>query len=397
MTALATRPVTYRAVLRVPCASRLLCSTLVGRLPSGMAPLAIVLVAAHRPGDAGTAGALAAVYLLANAAGGPLLGRLVDRLGPTRVLTASALTACAGFTLILVPDVRVLGAVVAGLVRPPLDATTRSLWPSLMPGPEHERAAYALDASAQEAVYIVGPLAAAGVTMAVSAQAAVVATAAVGLAGTLWAVTLPPSRAWSRVPRRADWLGPLRSGRLRQLYAAMACAGVPMGAVVPVAVHLSAHLQAPALAGVLPAVLSVGAVIGGLVYGARAWPGRVSGHLLVLCAVWAAGWLPLLAVTSAGPAVAACLAAGTAMAPLLSAAYVLTARLAPAGTATEAGALLVAALDVGCAVGTAAAGGPQGALLLPLGGAAAFLVLFVGPSADRSPLSLSCPGAREAS
>ncbi|MET9083196.1 MFS transporter [Streptomyces sp. NPDC004237] len=382
------RPVTYGAVLRVPYAARLLTSTLIGRLPSGMAPLAIVLVCYD--GGYGTAGA--AVYLLANAAGGPVLGRLVDRRGQTRVLTVSALVATAGFALILVKDGQVLGAVVAGFARPPLDATQRSLFRPLMPDREHERVALALDASAQELIYIAGPLTAAAVAWAASAQTALLATAAIGLAGTLLVVTSPPSRSWRPIPRPADWLGPLRAAGLRRLYAAMACVGVPMGAIIPVAVRMGERLQAPGLAGLLPAALSVGAVIGGIVYGARSWPGPVYGHLMVLCALWAAGWLPLLAVT--GPAaVAACLIPGTAMAPLLGAAYVLTARLAPQGMATEAGALLVAALDVGCAVGTAAADGPHGQLLLPAGGVAALVLLVVGPARDRPRLPLVAPAA----
>ncbi|WP_432137200.1 MFS transporter [Streptomyces sp. bgisy154] len=374
--------VRYRDVLRVPHAARLLISTLMGRLPSGMAPLAIVLTGPDDRGY-GSAGMLAAVYLLANAAGGPPLGRLIDRLGQTRVLTVSALVAGAGFALILVDDAQMLGAVVAGLSRPPLDATLRCLWKPLMPSREHERVALSLDAATQELIYIAGPLLAAAVAWATSAQWALLATAAVGLSGTLLVVTSPPSRAWRPTPRTADWLGPLRAVGLRRLYAAMVCAGVPMGAIVPVAVQTADRWQAPGLAGALPAVVSVGAAIGGLVYGTRSWPGSASGHLTVLCAVWAAGWLPLLAATGPATAVAAGLLPGAAMAPLLSAAYLITGHLAPDGTTTEAGALLVAALDIGCAVGTAAAGTDLGLLLLPAGGTAAFLLLAARPIADR--------------
>ncbi|WP_436318570.1 hypothetical protein [Streptomyces nodosus] len=68
----------------MPHASRLLAGTLIGRLPTGMAPLAIVLISAPDSGY-GLAGGLAALYLLANALGGPLLGRMVDRCGQTQV------------------------------------------------------------------------------------------------------------------------------------------------------------------------------------------------------------------------------------------------------------------------------------------------------------------------
>src|SRR4051812_41626200 len=79
----------YREVLRVPYARRLLAGTLIGRLPTAMAPLALLVVTADDHGY-GTASALAAVYLLASAVGGPLSGRLADRCGQTLPFTAGA-------------------------------------------------------------------------------------------------------------------------------------------------------------------------------------------------------------------------------------------------------------------------------------------------------------------
>ncbi|MFD8813359.1 hypothetical protein ACFV23_18165 [Streptomyces sp. NPDC059627] len=54
------------------------------------------------------------------------------------------------------------------------------------------------------------------------------------------------------------------------------------------------------------------------------------------------------------------------MAPLLGTGFVVTGDLAPPGRTSEAQALLVAALDIGCATGTAAAGTAH-TPLLPLG------------------------------
>ncbi|ELP66339.1 MFS transporter [Streptomyces turgidiscabies] len=373
------RAVTYRSVLRVPHAARLLIGTLIGRLPSGMAPLAIVLIGTEN-GGLQTGSGLAAVYLLANAVGGPLLGRLVDRHGQTGVLTTSAATAAAGL-LLLTADGASWGVVLtavalAGLAKPPLDATLRALWSPLMPDREHERVAVSLDAAVQELIFIVGPLLVAALAYTSSARWAVVATAAVGLAGTLLVVTAPPSRSWTAQPREVDWLGPLRSQQLRVLYTAMLFIGVPMGALTPLAVTFADQFQYAGLSGALPAAVSAGALVGGLLYGARSWPGPTAVHLVVLCAGFATGWIPLLAAGNSLLAVAACLLPGLVMAPLLSAAYLLTVRLAPAGTVTEASAVLVAALDLGCAVGTGAAGLSFARVLLPAGGAAALVVLW---------------------
>jgi hypothetical protein len=76
------------------------------------------------------------------------------------------------------------------------------------------------------------------------------------------------------------------------------------------------------------------------------------------------------------------------MAPLLGAGFVTTSAHAPPGHITEAHALLVAFLDIGCAIGTAAAGVTHTRALLPAGAAAAALILAT--TRRRNP---ACPHA----
>lgn len=375
--------VRYRDVLCVPYAAQLLGGSLIGRLPTGMAPLAILLCTDHGAGDGTQAGLLAAVYLVANAIGGPLSARLIDHYGQRSALTAGAALSSTAF-LALAAGPReswwaVAGVTVAGAARPPLDAALRTLWGArgMMPSPAHQRVALALDSATQELIYIVGPLLVATIVTATSASWALVATAAVGALGAALFVSTPATRvrgANSR-PAQADWLGPIRSPRLRVLYAAMACVGVTIGALTPLAVEAADQLDAPELSGCLPAALSCGAVLGGLAYGARAWRGSTAGHLIILSAGFAAGWIPLIVAGSPATLLSAATIPGLAMAPLLGAGFVTTSTLAPPGHTTEAHALLVAFLDIGCAIGTAAAGLTHTQLLLPAGAAAAALIL----------------------
>lgn len=108
-------------------------------------------------------------------------------------------------------------------------------------------------------------------------------------------------------------------------------------------------------------------------------------QLLVLTGAFTLGWLPLTTVDGSTTALLACVVPGLFMAPLLSAAYVVTTALAPTGTVTEASALLVAALDIGCAVGSAVAGLKLTQALLPAGSAAAFLILLGARHLHRRP------------
>ncbi|MEU0027400.1 MFS transporter [Streptomyces sp. NPDC006335] len=374
----------------MPHAARLLGGTLIGRMPTGMAPLAIVLVGVEA-GSFGVAGGLAALYLLANAAGGPLSGRLIDRHGQTWPLVAGAIVAGAGFLSLAAagdrPTVAVVSVAAAGLARPPHDASLRALWNRLLPSREHERVALSLDAASQEIIYIVGPLTVAAVAVTGSPRAALVVTAVVGLAGTLLVVSTPPSRSWRGRSRRPDWLGPLRSRGLRPVYLAMLCAGIPMGALTPLAVQVADRLHDADLAGTLPASVSVGALFGGLVYGVRSWPGSTPRHLVVLTGAFGASWLLLLMAESPAMTLAVGLLPGLFMAPLLAAAYLRTSALAPTGSVTEAAALLVAAQDIGCAVGAALAGLFPTPALLPVGSTAACLVLLIAHGLSRRPVT----------
>ncbi|MEU6277472.1 MFS transporter [Streptomyces populi] len=385
----------------MPCARRLLVGTLVGRLPTAMAPLAL-LVCTVKDRGYGAASMLAALYPLASAAGGPLAGRAVDRYGQTRALLACA--ALSSTTLVAVvsgpsrPGWAEACVLVAGVARPPLESRLRALWGtapgSVMPSREHQQTALALDTAAQEVMYVFGPLMVVAIAVTASGYGALLATTALGFAGTAIVTGTSVSRSWKASHGRLDWLGPVRSARLRILYTAMIGVGIPIGALTPLAVAVGARFCLPVLAGVLPAVLSVGAVLGGLLYGSRTWPGTPPRHPTVLSAAFTVGWLPLTAARSPAAAAAAAAVAGLTMAPLLGSAVALTGVLAPHRAVTEAYALLVAALDIGCALGTAAAGLLPTPALLPAGAGAAAAVLVLAHRylivADRTPPA-SCP------
>ncbi|MCX4751251.1 MFS transporter [Kitasatospora sp. NBC_01287] len=379
----------YRAVLGTRHVARLLGGTLIGRLPTGMAPIAILLLVRAEHGSLAFAGLLGALYGLAAAIGQPLLGRLVDRHGQTAVLYTAAPAASAAFLLLPCtgpvrhPVLAVLTVVVAGLATPPLEAGLRALWPVLLPDPERQRAALALDSSSQGLVFIAGPLLAAGISAATGPHGALVATAALGLLGTGMVITAEPSLAWTpnTSAQRMHWMGPLRVPGLRVLFAALAGIGVALGAVNVLALAAAERHHASWLAGVMPAALSIGSMIGGLAYGRHTWPGTPARHLVTASVGFAAGWLPLL--PDPAPAVAVVLAAlpGIFLAPLLTAGFLTVDRLAPKGESTEAFAWLIACIGVGQAVGTGLASladsaGPLPAALVPLAGACTALWLL---------------------
>ncbi|MCW2858312.1 MAG: major facilitator superfamily 1, partial [Actinoallomurus sp.] len=106
----------YLDFLRRPYAARLLGGTLLGRLPNGMGPLAIVLFARAHGGGYTLAGVLSALYGLAMAVGQPVLGRAMDRFGQPRILATAAVAAAAGFAALAVAGLRPLPVAVGGVL-----------------------------------------------------------------------------------------------------------------------------------------------------------------------------------------------------------------------------------------------------------------------------------------
>ncbi|GHE43460.1 MFS transporter [Streptomyces capitiformicae] len=351
----------YMEIFRARHAARLLAGTLVGRLPNATAAIAIVLFVRAEGGTYSLAGALAAVYGVANAVGQPLLGRLVDLYGQPRVQLPAAVVSALGMTVFALVGLEplplaYLSMIVAGLFTPPLEGGLRALWSSVLRKEEQVHTAYAMDAVAQEVMFTVGPLL---VTLCValwSAQAALIVLNVIGVLGALWVVVSPPSRAWRSVPREAHWLGALRSPGLLVLLGAFLFVGIALGSITVAAVSYADGNGGDVVYGWLMAGVGLGALVGGTAYGARQWNGVPERRLQVLVALLAVCYVPLTLMP--GPVVMTVLMAlaGVFLAPAIACSFVLVDRHALRGTVTEAFSWIVTTFMVGQSFGAAAAG-----------------------------------------
>ncbi|MGX1544290.1 MFS transporter [Streptomyces adustus] len=351
----------YLEILRARHAARLLVGTLVGRLPNATAAIAIVLFVRAQGGTYSLAGVLAAVYGVANAVGQPVLGRLVDLYGQPRVqlpaAVASAL-AMAVFALVGIGTLPAAYAAVAaaGLFTPPLEGGLRALWPGVLRGEERVHTAYAMDAVAQEVMFTVGPLLVTVCVSLWSAEAALLVLNGVGVLGALSVVVSAPSRAWRSEPREAHWLGALRSPGLLALLGAFFFVGIALGSITVASVPYADAHGGDVVYGWLMAAIGLGALVGGLVYGARSWPGVPERRLRVLVAFLAVCYVPLMWMPGAVAMVALTALAGVFLAPAIACAFVIVDRHAPRGTVTEAFSWLVTTFTVGASLGTGLAG-----------------------------------------
>jgi MFS family permease len=346
-----------RTVLRAPQVRLVLIASQVGRLPLASAPLALLLYARQAQSLA-LAGIVVAGYTAGMAASAPLLARTVDRWRQPPVLWGSAALSALGFALVAYGGHRLastlLGAVLAGLGTPPLEACLRALWPALVP-PAQVPVAYTLDIALQEVIFVVGPLITV-VAVALAGPAAGLLTAAATQLGGVAAFTLAPAvREWQGVPAHRHWAGPLRVRRFAILVVGLVCVGAAVGSL-PVA--LTGYAEAAgdrSLTGWLLAAQAAGALTGGLLY-TRAAPGDAR-RLPLLAGAFVVGYVPLLLAPGPGLMAVLVTVSGVSLPPLLSAVFLAADGLAPRGTVVEAFAWIATAFTVGSALGASLTGG----------------------------------------
>ncbi|GAA1519649.1 MFS transporter [Streptomyces albidochromogenes] len=394
----------YAELLRTRHAARLLAGTLVGRLPNATAPIAIVLLTRAEGGSYTLAGGLAAVYGLANAVGQPLLGRAVDLYGQPRVQLPAAVLSALGMVLLTFAGTDPLplayvAVVLAGVFTPPLEGGLRALWPDVLGREDRVHRAYAMDAVAQEIMFTVGPLLVTLLVALWSPAAALLVINAVGVLGALSVVLSEPSRTWRSAPREAHWLGALRSPGLLALLGSFFFVGLALGSITVAGVAYADDHGREAVYGWLMAALGLGALAGGMLYGARQWAGAPERRLRFIVALLAAGYLPLMLTPGVPAMVVLAAVSGVFLAPALACAFIVVDRHAPRGTVTEAFSWLVTTFGVGAAVGTGAAGPAvehggtaAGFAVAAGGGVAALAVLLTTRRVLTIPLTAPLPG-----
>jgi MFS family permease len=353
----------YADILRSPYVGALVASALLARLPIGINALAIVLYLREQTGSFAIAGAVSGTLAAGSGVGAPFQGRLVDRIGARRVLVplafvhALALAAIVGLAELDAPTVVLLVCgFTAGFAIPPTSSVLRSMWTDLLE-PRLHQAAYALDSTMIELIFISGPLLTAAVAAVTSPAGALIVSAIAVVTGTTVFTALPPTRHVEPEHRETKGLlGALASPGVRTLVLISLPTGIGIG-ILEVGIPAFSRAEgAAAAAGVLLAIWSFGSGIGGLLYGTlprRA--GLYRTHLLV-GALLPLTLIPLAAAPSVWAMALLVIPAGCCIAPLLATRNELVGGVAPPGMRTEAYTWPITSFVGGIAVGAALAG-----------------------------------------
>lgn len=369
---------TYADVLRRPGALAMSSAGFVARMPISMIGLGIVLLVSLSTGKYGLAGALSATEALANAAVGPMIARLIDRLGQHRVLpwvTAGHVVALCTFVVLVVEHAPApllfLTVVVQGALMPNIGAMVRARWAHLLRGDTARlRTAFAYESVIDELIFVVGPPLATILAVSVVGWGALGACMLLISVGTALLVAArrtepPPSGATVRSGPSA-----LRYRGVAAVTVVFAMLGGVFGSFEVVTVAFAAEHGIEGAAGWLLGLYSLASGVAGLTLGAMRLTVPLNRQLLVTAAVMALVMLPFPFVKSVWLLAVVALLSGLACSPVLISAFSLVERLVPNTRLTEGLVWTNAGLGLGLAVSAALAGhlidahGPSTAYLI---------------------------------
>jgi MFS family permease len=373
----------YVELLERPELRKTIIASVIGRLPIGILGLAILLATQASSGSFGTAGVVAACYLAGLACMAPVLGRFIDRSGPSRVLLV-----CAGVfpaaLLALVASLRIdapawapfVFAALAGATFPPITVCMRTFMRQRLAEESLLATAYSLESVLIEVIFILGPMLVALFVAYLSASAAVVFAAGCGMLGTALFLRSPVLRHWRIEERKStSLLGPLSVAGFVPLLAVIVVYSAAFGLLEIGVTAFAAESGSPALAGLILGLMSVGSAVGGLAYGSRSWRLPLAQQFALMLLLMGLGIAVLAAASHPLPFSVLGIIAGIVMAPALIMQSMLVAKSAPAHFSTEAftwsTTCLLTGVGLGLALGGAILEGARSGAVFAAGGLAA--------------------------
>ncbi|HEV7392465.1 MAG TPA: MFS transporter [Burkholderiales bacterium] len=389
----------YHDLFKVPQLRATLVASIIGRLPIGIAGLAILLFVQRKSGSFALAGSASALYVLGLAVVAPFLGRITDQLGPRPVLAACGLlypAALVGLAAVVLGSGQRAGisamAFVAGATLPPVSACIRAMYPRMISEPALLQTAYSVDSALVEAVFVLGPALVAACIGLGHPEAAVLIAAASAAVGCAIFIRSPAVKAWapSKFRIKGGWLGVLGSSRLLIVFAATVLYSMAFGLFELAVTAHAASKGMPAAAGVALALASLGSGAGAVVYGSRHWQAPIRKQFVWALMAMAAGILLLVPIDNLVFYSIASIATGIPMATVIATQSMLIARFAPrerlAESFTWGSTCLLAGVSAGIAAGGALAEtyAPYWLLIAAGGSTAAAAVIALSVSRDET-------------
>jgi MFS family permease len=258
----------YASLLKTPGVARIIAAQLTARFPSGMLSLAYLLHIEHIHNSYGAAGLVLAATSIGQAIAGPLTSRWMGVWSMRKVLVLTMVVCtisifCMAFIVMPVWAYMIVG-LVCGLSTPPIQPAVRTIYPKMV-NSKQLTPLFSLDASAQEIIWVAGPVITTFVAVQISTSLAIVLAGVLMVGGGLWFI-LSPEVGRVRIPRSKRKLGVVLKkpavllSTITGFLLIGACAALEAGVVATFG-------EGGAESGIILAIFALGSLVGGLSLG----------------------------------------------------------------------------------------------------------------------------------
>ncbi|MGA1838897.1 MFS transporter [Herbiconiux sp. 11R-BC] len=373
----------YTSLLKTRGVARIIAAQLTARFPFGMLSLAFLLHIEHTYDSYGVAGLVLAALSIGQAIAGPITSRLMGIWGMRRVILLTMIVCSIAISSIALLPLTIPAAMgvafIAGLTMPPIQPAVRTIYPKMV-NSKQLTPLFSLDASAQEIIWVLGPVITTFVSIQIGTVWGILLAVAFLVGGGIWFLT-SPELGRVRIPRSKRKIGavlkkpPVLLATIVGFLLVAACAAIEAGVV-------STFGEGGAEAGFVLAIFAVGSLAGGLSLGHKPigpWALARRMAIVFVGTAIAAAWLNVwwLAVTL--------FIAGIGIAPALAVMFAIVSASVRFSDTAEAYGWVGTGQLIGAAVGSALAGflidgvGSVGAFLVAAGLALlGFLVPLLG-------------------
>jgi MFS family permease len=258
----------YLDLLRTRGVARIIAAQLVARFPGGMISLGFLIHIEHIFHSYGAAGLVLAATSVGQAVSGPVTSRWMGRWGMRPVLILTTAVSATALSVIALAPLELWGfmlvGLIAGLSYPPVQPAVRTIYPKMV-NSRQLTPLFSLDASAQEIIWIAGPVVVTFVGTQVSTVAGVLLSVVFLVGGGAWFV-LSPEVGRVRIPRSKRRFGtvltrpPVLIATVVGFLVVGSCAAIEAGVVATFG-------EGGAESGIVLAIWAVASLVGGLLFG----------------------------------------------------------------------------------------------------------------------------------
>ena len=345
----------YKDLMKTPGVGRIIAAQLTARFPSGMLSLALLTHVERVHHTYGAAGLVLAAASVGQAVAGPLTSRLMGRVGMRPVLAVTTIVCAASvavIALVVMPIPLTMAiSLVGGLSTPPVQPAVRTIYPKLV-NSRLLTPLFSLDASAQEIIWIAGPVVITFIATQISTTIGLLVCSVVMLGGGAWFI-LSPELGRVRIPRSRRRFGVVLR-RPTVLLATIvgfllvgSCAAIEAGVVANFG-------DGGPQAGIVLAIWSLGSLAGGFALGSvPIGPWALARRMLI---VFVGVVLASLWITNVWWLAALLIVAGAGIAPALAVIFSIVSSSVKFSDTAEAYGWVGTGQLIGAALGSAVAG-----------------------------------------